>query len=164
MDHPTLTADTILKFALFQGADIAPEALQLLATLLKPETFQARDYIINENEHDPRMFFLMKGQVVINKTDENGQVIAIGKADASTHPYFGESILLGKFKKSANVIAHGHCQCLSLSAQDFEAFMGSFPFIVSSIYRNIASQLFDRLSKANNDLLIQGILWRTSGA
>ena len=54
------------------------------------------------------------------------------------------------------------CECMALSAEDFQAFMERFPFVVASIYRTIASLLFDRLSKANKDLLIQGIMAKSS--
>jgi len=103
------------------------------------------------------MFFLLSGQVVVNKMSENGEIVVIGRTDARSNPYFGESILLGNFKKSANVIAHSQCECLSLNAKDFSAFMEKHPSVVASIYRNMAKVLFERLTKANRDIFIAGL-------
>ena len=152
--------NAILKFPLFKGVELHPEAVKLLGELLKPQTFQPRDLIIDEAGKDPRMFFLLKGQVTIQKTDEKGETVVLGKADGAQNPCFGESILLGKFSKSASVVAQSPCQCLTLSAQDFQTFLERYPFVVANVYRTLASQLFDRLSKANKDLLIQGTLNR----
>jgi CRP-like cAMP-binding protein len=149
-----------LKFPLFKGVELHPDAVKLLGELLKPQTFQPRDVIIDETGKDPRMFFLLKGQVTIQKTDEKGETVVLGKADGAANPCFGESILLGKFSKSASVVAQSQCQCLSLSAEDFQAFMQRYPFVVANVYRTLASQLFDRLSKANKDLFIQGVMNR----
>ncbi len=158
MDELNERAQALLKFSLFEELKTSPDALLALAEIMKPQTFNMRDYIIDENENDPRVFFLTSGQVVINKMDAGGQIVVIGKAEAKANPHFGESVLLGKFKKSANVIAYSQCTCLSLSAEDFHGFMSKYPYVVATIYRNIASGLFDRLQKANQDMLIAGLL------
>jgi CRP-like cAMP-binding protein len=158
MDASSDHSKVIPLFPIFRGLESDAGALAELSRHMKPETFQIRDYIINESHSDNRMFFLLSGQVVINKMDSQGQIVVLGRAEAASHPYFGESILLGKFKKSANVIAHSKCQCLSLSAKDFDHFLVTHPSAVASIYRNIASILFDRISKSNQDLMIQGLL------
>jgi CRP-like cAMP-binding protein len=147
----------ILKFSLFEGLEKDPEALAALTSLMKQESYQIRDFIINEKESDPRMFFLLKGQVEVNKKDQNGQNIVIARADANDHPYFGESVLFGYFARSANVVAYTRCECLSLSAQDFEEFMKKYPFAVANFYRHLSKVMFDRLSKATKDIYIASL-------
>ncbi len=147
----------ILKFELFSGLDQEPEALNELMSVMKLETFNLRDYIINEKESDPRMFFLLSGQVEINKSDQSGQIVVIAKTDAQSHPYFGESVLFGYFARTANVVAHSHCECLSLSAQDFDQFMKKYPYAVANFYRHLSKVMFDRLSKATKDIFIASL-------
>lgn len=155
------TADTDLAvFSLFRDLEGDAESLRELRGRMKLEVFQGRDTIIDEKQGDDRMFFLLRGQVVINKMDEKGQIVVIGKTDDRLHPFFGESVLLGKYKKSANVVAHSQCECLALSAGDFKAFMESHPNVVATIYRNLSGVFFDRLAKANRDMLIAGLMLR----
>lgn len=147
----------ILKFELFKGLDQDPEALQALSSLMKHETYQLRDFIINEKESGTRMFFLLNGTVEVNKQDAKGQNIVIARSDASTKPYFGESVLFGHFARSANVVAYTRCECLSLEAKDFEAFMQKYPFTAATFYRHLSRVMFDRLSKATKDIFIASL-------
>lgn len=147
----------VLRFQLFQEMEQNPEGLRELAGLMKVEVFPAREYIISESQQDPRMFFLLSGQVEINKMNERGEIVVLGRIDAKSNPYFGESILVGNFKRSANVVAYAHCECLSLEASQFQALMKTYPAIVASIYRNLSRVLFERLAKANRDAFIAGM-------
>ncbi len=149
--------NNITKFELFSGLEKEPEALQALSNLMKKEAYQVRDFIINEKESDPRMFFLLSGQVEVNKKDDQGQNIVIARTDASSNPYFGESVLFGYFARSANVVAYTRCECLSLSANDFEDFMKKYPYAVATFYRHLSRVLFDRLSKATKDIFIASV-------
>jgi hypothetical protein len=51
------------------------------------------------------------------------------------------------------VVAHTLCTCLSLRSKDFETFATRFPNVGVQIYRNMAILMFDRLSKADTDLM-----------
>lgn len=157
MADTVVTPDQILKFSLFSDLSQNKEALKELASLMKLEVFNARDFIIDENKSDSKMFFLLSGKVEVNKMDEKGTIVPIGRADASTFPYFGESILFGNFTRTANVVAHAQCECLSLTAKDFEAFMKTHPFAVATFYRQLAKVIFNRLSKANKDIFLAGL-------
>jgi CRP-like cAMP-binding protein len=147
----------IPRFSLFKELEGKPEPLLELSRTMKHVVFNVREFLIDEKQNDDRMFFLLKGQVEVNKIDENGQIIAIGKADAHTHPYFGESVLFGNFKRSANVVAITVCECLSLSAKDFEVFTDRYPHVVATFYRQLAHVLFERLAKTDRDVFIAGL-------
>jgi CRP-like cAMP-binding protein len=147
----------IPEFSLFHALKDDPVALQELNALLKYEVYQIRDYIIDERQMDSRAFFLLKGQVSINKIGDNGQIVVIGKTNDSFHPFFGESVLVGNFKRSANVVAQCQCECLSLSAQNFERFLAKRPAAAAVIYRALAKVLFDRLAKTTKDVFIAGL-------
>jgi len=149
--------DKLLQFELFSGLDHEPDALRELLSLMKAESFNLRDFIINEKESDSRMFFLLSGQVEINKSDQAGQIVVIAKTDAQSRPYFGESVLFGYFARSASVVAHSRCECLSLSAQDFDQFMKKYPYAVANFYRHLSKVMFDRLSKATKDIFIASL-------
>jgi CRP/FNR family cyclic AMP-dependent transcriptional regulator len=147
-------SDSILKFELFKGLEKESDALRELSQLMKLESFNLRDFIINERDSDTRMFFLLSGQVEVNKTDAKGQVIVIARTDAKSHPYFGESVLFGYFARSASVIAYSQCECLSLSAKDLEQFTNKYPIFVAQFYRHLSKIMFDRLNKATKDIFI----------
>lgn len=149
--------EEILKFDLFTGLEKDPETLKELSNLMKRESYNLRDLIINEKDSDPRMFFLVSGQVEINKKDEKGQIITIARADAKDHPYFGESVLFGYFARSANVVAYSRCECLSLSAKDLEDFVKNHPSMAATFYRNLGKVLFDRMRKATKDVFIASL-------
>jgi CRP-like cAMP-binding protein len=151
---------TLLRFELFKELEKDPAAMKTLSDMMKHEVFKTQDFIINEKENDRRMFFLLKGQVEINKIDERGHIVAIGKADAKEHPYFGESMLFGEFKKSANVVAHSRCECLSFTIEDFENFTDKHPSFVAHFYRDLSRLLFERLSKADKDIFIATIAFK----
>lgn len=157
MTDIAVTSDQILKFSLFADLAQNPTALKELASLMKLEIFNGRDFIIDENRSDSKMFFLLSGKVEVNKMDESGQIVVLGKADATQTPYFGESILFGNFTRTANVIAYEQCECLSLTAKDFDAFMKSHPYAVATFYRQLAKVLFNRLSKANKDMFLASL-------
>jgi CRP-like cAMP-binding protein len=149
--------ESLHQFPLFRGLEKNPRDLEQLASLMKRELFNSRDPIIDEKKIDSRIFFLLSGKVEVNKMDENGQIVVLGRTDASSHPCFGESLLVGETQRSANVVAQSQCECLSLQAKDFAAFMRTHPAIVARIYQNLAKLLFERLAKADRDILIAGI-------
>lgn len=151
-------SNALLRFSLFSDLKSDPQATEELARLVEYVTYKSRDFIIDEKQHDDRMFFLLSGHAIVNKVNEQGQIITIAKLDASQNPFFGESILFGKFKKSANVTAHTQCECLALSAINFETFMKKHPGVAASVFRNIGSVLFDRLAKADQDVFIASLL------
>jgi CRP-like cAMP-binding protein len=161
MDQTHRIDESILKFALFKELENVPEALKCLASLMKYEVLKTHEFLIDEKKQDERrMFFLLSGRVEINKIDERGHIVALGKADAKSHPYFGESILFGDYKKSANVVAHSKCECLTLTAEDFGVFAAKHPSLVAYFYRDLAKLLFERLSKADQDIFIATLAFK----
>lgn len=153
----------ILEFSIFNELETHPDAVRELSRLMKLESFVSRDFIVDENRNDSKMFFLLEGQIEINKIDQKGQIVVLGKADASSHPYFGESTLLGNFQRTANVIAFTQCECLSLLAEDFEKFMSTHSYAAANIYRSIAKTLFNRLSKLDKDIFIASLSLKKQG-
>jgi CRP-like cAMP-binding protein len=148
--------EDILSFPLFNGLQNQVPALEALMSVMKFETFQIRNFIIKEQSSDDRIFLLLSGDVEINKVKPNGKVVVLGRANSNAHPFFGESALLGQPGRISNVVAHSPCTCLSLRSKDFETFNARFPTVGVQIYRNMAIMMFDRLAKADTDLMILG--------
>ncbi len=151
-------SNALLKFSLFSELKSDAASLAELAKLVHYETFKSREVVLDEKKTDDRVFFLLSGSVVVNKVNETGSIVTIAKLDASSHPFFGESVLVGKFKRIANVTAHTQCECLSLRAEHFEHFVKSYPMVAASIFRNIARVLFERLAKADQDVFIASLM------
>jgi CRP-like cAMP-binding protein len=147
--------EDVLSFSLFQGLKDKVQPLEALMSVMKYEIFQSRTLIIDEKSSDDRIFLLLDGEVEVNKVQPSGKIVSLGRIDSKLRPFFGESALLRKPKRSSNVAAHCSCTCLSLRAKDFETFMVRFPEVGVQVYRNMASMMFDRLSKADSDLSIQ---------
>jgi CRP-like cAMP-binding protein len=144
----------VLSFSIFRGAESQETALEALTKVMVYQTFPARAYIIDEKVADDRIYLLLTGEVEVNKVSHHGKIVPLGRVNASTQPFFGESALLGKAGRISNVVARTECNCLTLRAKDFETFMRRYPDVGVMVYRNMASLMFDRLSKADSDLLI----------
>jgi ATP-binding cassette, subfamily B, bacterial len=146
--------EDVLGFSLFHGLENQVPALEALMSVMKFETFQGRDFIIKEQSNDDRIFLLLTGDVEVNKVNAEGKVVVLGRANSESHPFFGESALLGKPGRISNVITCSPCTCLSLRSKDFTTFATRYPAVGVQIYRNMAIIMFDRLAKADTDLVI----------
>jgi len=162
MADPRFRIEDILSFPLFHGLENQVPALEALMAVMKFESFQVRDLIIKEQSsgqspeqsNDDRIFLLLTGEIEVNKVKPTGKVVVLGRANSQLHPFFGESALLGRPGRISNVVAYSACTCLSLRSKDFETFALRFPNVGVQIYRNMAIMMFDRLSKADTDLMI----------
>ena len=133
-----------------------PKALALFGQILEKKRFEMRATIISEETNLAEMFFLLSGKVSINKKAPNGEIHPLAQLDSKSHPFFGESAILGIPVTSANVTAASMCTCFSLRREDFELFSKEEPFLAMSFYKNLATGLFHRIQKSNQDLFIIG--------
>ncbi|KAF4083452.1 hypothetical protein AMELA_G00141300 [Ameiurus melas] len=94
---------------------------------LQCEVFQEGDIIVYQNTPGDRMFFIERGQVVVET--ENYQI------ELCDGGYFGETCLMTRGKHLATVRAQTICQVFSLSADSFYKVLEDFPEVMKDMKR-----------------------------
>ena len=118
-------------------ADLSPERLTSIATLLRPRLAVPDERIISTGEHGDRMFFVASGAVEVRLTPEP---VRLGSGE-----FFGEIALLTHRPRMADVVALGYCQLLVLHTRDFDRLLEGDPGLRQRIDR-VAQQ---RLGKSD---------------
>lgn len=90
--------------------------------------FQEGDVIVRENVPGDHMYFIDHGQVLV-EADTYERELCDGD-------YFSETCVLNKGKHLATVKAITECKCFSLSWDDFQEVLKSFPDIKKDIEKN----------------------------
>ncbi|XP_024116361.1 potassium/sodium hyperpolarization-activated cyclic nucleotide-gated channel 1 [Oryzias melastigma] len=96
---------------------------------LEYEVFQEGDVIVRQHVPGDRMFFIDHGQVLL-ETDSYERELCDGD-------YFGETCVLTKGKHLATVRALTDCQCFSLSWNNLQDVLGSFPEIRKDLEKSV---------------------------
>ncbi len=157
MAIPAELVEKLTQFEILSDFKNTPNALVILSQVLSLKTFQSREPIIDENTPAPEMYFLLEGKAAVNKISDSGEIVRIANLDGKLHPFFGEAAILGFTTRSANVIAETQCKCLALTKEDFELFSQDNPIAAISFFKKLARGLYQRMSKADQDLFIIGI-------
>ncbi|KAK2868995.1 hypothetical protein Q7C36_000866 [Tachysurus vachellii] len=94
---------------------------------LQYEVFQEGDVIVYQNTPGDRMFFIERGQVLVEtETSET---------ELSDGGYFSETCLLTREKHLATVRAQTICQVFSLSVQSFYKVLEDYPEVLKDLKR-----------------------------
>ncbi|KAG9271355.1 potassium/sodium hyperpolarization-activated cyclic nucleotide-gated channel 1-like isoform X1 [Astyanax mexicanus] len=101
--------------------------INAIASELQYEVFQEGDVIIRQNTAADRMFFIERGQVVV-ETDCFQQELSDGD-------YFGETCLLTRGRRLATVRAQTICQLFFLSVESFHRVLEDYPEAMKELKR-----------------------------
>jgi CPA2 family monovalent cation:H+ antiporter-2 len=107
----------ISKWAVFGDLDYAKRTE--LLTLFKPRSAVPGERLIHAGDAAEDVFFISSGSVEVTV---HKRKITLGPGD-----FFGEMALLSGAPRSADVTAIDYCQLLTLSRQDFHAFLTRHP-------------------------------------
>lgn len=102
-----------------------------LAEVLEEETFQDDEAIVEQGEHDDKMFILQSGQAVACIQGEHGEVEVMSYKERD---YFGEIALLSGEPRKATVYAVGPVTCLYITRATFVRILGP---LASMLQRNM---------------------------
>ena len=148
------------KVTLFKN--ITEDDLKNVADLLILRKCQKGEDIIHEGEKGDSIFFLLEGQVNINKkmtlisrSDEKSQLDKVLiKLKETDYPFFGEMAICTEGEvRSATVTAESECLLGELTAENIHRMVKQYPVFGLHFYQNLSRVLADRLRKANRDIL-----------
>ena len=134
---------TLREQALLAG--LADREIDALAALMKPQSYQAGQCIVEAGELASSLFFLQSCMVSVKLPD------GVRLATLAAGMVFGEMGLLEE-NRSADVWADTSVQCLELPLHEFAAFREKHPQVGERIMRNLAALLAKRLILANTKI------------
>ncbi len=148
------------KVPLFK--DLNNAQLDKLIAVMKTEHFDAGGYVIREGATGSTLYILLAGEVEISKAlvlpqwvkAQQKQEKSLLRLSEKHYPFFGEMAMFDdEPERSASIIAIRPCLMAAITKKDLLSILDKNPEIGMIIYRNIASQLVQRLRKANKDIL-----------
>jgi len=152
--------DYLKKVPLFK--DLTNAQLEQLIAIMKAKQFESGSYVIREGEAGNSLFILLEGEVEISKAlvlpqwvkAQQKQEKSLMRLSEKYYPFFGEMAMFDdEPERSASIVAIRPCLMAVITKKDLLKVLDGNPEIGMIIYRNIASQLVQRLRKANKDIL-----------
>merc|ERR1719310_2174367 len=108
------------------GCDIfqvlSPNERASLAEVLEEEDFEDDEAILEQGEHDDKMFIIRKGNAVACIKGDQGEVEVMQYAAGE---YFGEiALILGEPRKASVYALNGPCTALYIARETFHRLLG----------------------------------------
>ena len=127
--HPRLDLglnreDLVGRVPLFSGLD--EDARSSVARLLRPRLALPGEFIVRRGDRGDAMYFISSGAVEVRLQQ---MPVELGSGD-----FFGELALLEERPRSADVVALGYCELLTLAARDLDRLFETEPTIRAEIY------------------------------
>jgi CPA1 family monovalent cation:H+ antiporter len=94
--------------------------------MLRPRLAVPDEVIVHKGERGDAMYFISSGAVEVRITPTP---VHLGSGD-----FFGELALLVSDRRTADVVALGYCQLLSLAARDLHRLFGTEPALRDLIH------------------------------
>ena len=125
-------------------------------------TVEKGHIITTEGAQEDTIFILIEGEVEISKqlvipilaSPEDRMEKSLVVLTEKHYPFFGEmALFLDKPERSATVKARKKCTLAMFEKKDLLNVFDNDADIGSKIYKNIATELVERLKKANKDIL-----------
>jgi CRP-like cAMP-binding protein len=141
--------ETLQKYSLFGG--LLEEQIQSIIPLMKEEKYSPGDVIINEGDTNDKIYFIIEGQVSVNKGDL--LLSRFGEGEA-----FGEMEVLDVMPAIASIKAISQITALSISNKTLREIYKLDIKIFSLMLMNLARDLCRRLRKTDEKLASSPIL------
>ena len=116
--------DLVGRVAMFAALDA--KTRRSVARLLRPRLAVPDEVIVHKGERGDAMYFISSGAVEVR--------IAPTPVHLGTGDFFGELALLVADRRTADVVALGYCQLLSLAARDLHRLFGTEPALRDLIH------------------------------
>jgi CRP-like cAMP-binding protein len=137
--------DFLAKVSIFSHMKKAD--LQRIADLARYQNFREGEVIINEGDHDNRLFIVISGQVDAVKSLGGKNEMRLGTF--GPHCYFGEMALVDDLARSVSVVAKEDTQVLSLEQWNLRQEIGKSPGIAIELLRMLSLRV-----RANEKLIM----------
>lgn len=113
LDLGLKTRELVSAHPLF--ADLTRKQQKAIRRMMRPQFATPGEKLIRKGDRGDAAYFIASGAVEVRAPSHN---IRLGRGDV-----FGEIALMTGGRRSADVVALGYCQLLSLRAQDFKAML-----------------------------------------
>ena len=97
-----------------------------VARLLRPRLAVPEEVVVRKGERGDAMYFISSGAVEVRLEPISVQL--------GTGDFFGEIALLVADRRTADVVALGYCQLLTLAARDLRRLFGTEPTLRDQIH------------------------------
>lgn len=111
-------------------------SLKKLGALKK---YNEDDYIFYEGEPGSEMYIILSGKVVIYINSFDGSPIKVG--ELSSGNFFGEMAILEDLPRSGSAVALENTVLLSITKDNFEAFICNHPKLAHKIMKTLSSRI-----------------------
>ena len=125
--------DLLTKIPLFANAN--DKMLGLVSLQLQMIVYMPNDVIITQGEFGRELFIVSKGEVRVQKLDENHPAVRL--KDGS---FFGEIALLMEVERTRTVVAATICELCILEKGLFDHILGEFPQFAHEMKRLVISR------------------------
>ncbi len=166
MTHQKAKAKPDIPFKELESAymfrDLSPAQIEKFKNLMTERRFEEQEYILKEGTVGTEIYILMEGKVEISKALVLPQVNeilpqqekALIRLSHENHPFFGEmSMFEVDGPREASIRAITPCRMIQMDKGQLKKFLEKEKEIGMIVYRNMASELVQRLRKANRDIL-----------
>jgi CPA1 family monovalent cation:H+ antiporter len=117
LDLGLKTGDLVSAHPLFK--DLPRKQQKAIRRMMRPQFATPRERLIRRGDRGDAAYFIASGAVEVQAPSHS---VRLGRGDV-----FGEIALMTGGRRSADVVALGYCQLLSLGAHDFKALMEQHP-------------------------------------
>src|SRR5215469_13579547 len=116
--------ELVSRVAMFAALDA--KSRRAVARMLRPQLAVPDEVIVHKGERGDAMYFISSGAVEVRISPTS---VHLGSGD-----FFGELALLVADRRTADVVALGYCQLLSLAARDLHRLFGTEPAMRDQIH------------------------------
>lgn len=120
-------------------ADLAPDALEILAGMVQYRKYQKGAFILGQNEAGSAMFLLTSGRVKVSLASPEGRELVLNYLEAPAH--FGEMALVDGQPRSSDVIAVTDVELFALDGKDLSAAIQIQPKLALSLIATLSRRL-----------------------
>jgi len=142
--------ETHLKNSQFFSG-LEPEDLKHIAGLAKEQTYPQGKYLVHESDKGDILFLILRGRVDVTVslvgTAETEKIATLAEGEL-----VGEMVLLGKLRRSANVLAKSDVQVLVWEIVALRSYFENNTRSGYLFMRNIAASIAERLASTNQVL------------
>ena len=157
LDLGLKTRELVSAHPLF--AELSHKRQKAIRRMMRPEFATPGEILIRKGDRGDAAYFIASGAVEVRAPTGN---VRLGRGDV-----FGEIALMTGGRRSADVVALGYCQLLSLRAQDFKALMAEHEDLrdhVAALARNRQLMNTDDLSAEAEDPVVPVFRARQTGS
>lgn len=120
-------------------SELAPDALESLAGMVKYRKHPKGTFILSHNEVGQCMYLLVSGRVKVSLASAEGRELVLSHLEAPAH--FGEMSLVDGQPRSSDVIALSDVELLGIEAKDLSAAIQVQPQLALSLIGTLSRRL-----------------------